>query len=154
MAVKVVTGTDGRTWTVRRQMLLRMPATGDEFEFEHDVEGGNLGLYVILGLLGLFVVALISRWSSDVPMPFYIKLLFLLILGFFPVRWFLRRPWQLVAETPGIYDPENQEEKGKEHWVGTVRGVSKARDEAGIVIRTIRMRGRPGLSDGPMKPNP
>jgi hypothetical protein len=35
-----------------------------------------------------------------------------------------------------------------------VRGVTKARDEASIVIRTIRMRGRPGLSDGPMKPNP
>ena len=37
---------------------------------------------------------------------------------------------------------------------GTVRGVTKARDEAAIVIRTIRMRGRPGLSDGPLKPNP
>ena len=153
MAVKVVTGTDGRTWTVRRQMMLTMPATGDELEFEHDVEGGRIGQAVILALLSLFVLTLMSWWSTDIRIPFYIKILFIIIVLFFPIRWVLRLPWQLVAETPGKWDPVADKEVDREHWVGTVRGVTKARDEAAMVINTIKKRGRLSKADGLMKKN-
>jgi hypothetical protein len=148
--VKVVKGTDGRTWTVRRQMLFRMPAIGDDFE--HDVAGGTVGVYVILGMLALFYVALLSWWSTEVHVPAWVKIAGFIVILFFPARWFLRRPWQLTAQTPGLYDPDRREGTKDERWVGTVRGMTKAREETGMVIRSIRMRGRPGHADGPMQP--
>ncbi|MBA2323176.1 MAG: hypothetical protein H0V92_03840 [Pseudonocardiales bacterium] len=153
MAVKVVTGMDGRIWTVRRKMMLRMPPTGEEFEFEHDLEGGRIGMTVILAMLVLFVVALLSWWSSAIPIPGYVKWVFVIGALFFPVRWVLRLPWRLVAETPGTYDPDRKEEKDREHWVGTVRGAAKARDECALLINTIKKRGRLAKADGLMRKN-
>ena len=62
------------------------------------------------------------------------------------MRWLLRRPWTLVAQTPGGYDLE------PEHWVGMVRGAGKAREETKMVIRSIRTRATPAYADGPLQP--
>ncbi|MBV9314255.1 MAG: hypothetical protein JO100_11095 [Pseudonocardia sp.] len=140
---KLVTGTDGRTWTVRRRMVWTMPATGDDFE--HDMDGGRPAAIVIVGTLALFYLALLSWKSAEVPIPFWIKLAAVIVLLFFPVRWLLRRPWTLVAQTPGSYD------KDREHWVGTVRGVTRAREETKLIIRSIRTRGTPAWAEGPLQ---
>ncbi len=155
MAPKTVKGTDGRVWAVRRQMMLRMPAYGDELEFEHDVEGGRIGQWVVVALLGFFVfIMLIWKVAGDVGdirVPWFVKLVFILVLLFFPVRWLLRRPWKLVAQTQGGFDPVRGEMLPAEAWEGTVRGMAKARDETGLVVNTIRKRGRLSKSDGLMK---
>ncbi len=141
---KVVTGSDGRTWTVRRRLDWTMPATGDEFE--HDVDGGRTAALVILSTLILFYVALFMWMPTEVHVPWWIVLAGIVVVSFFPIRWALRRPWTLVAQTPGGYDLD------PEHWVGTVRGVSKAREETRIVIRSIRTRASPAYADGPLQP--
>lgn len=141
---KTVTGSDGRTWTVKRRWEWSMPATGEDFE--HDVDGGRAAAVVILSTLFLFFVALFVWMPSDVHVPWWVLLAGLVIFGFFPVRWMLRRPWTLVAQTPGGYDLE------PEHWVGMVRGVGKAREEVKLVVRMIRTRDTPGYADSPMQP--
>lgn len=155
MAPRTVRGTDGRVWAVRRQMMLRMPAYGEELEFEHDVEGGRIGQWVVVALLALFVFAmLIWSFSGDVGpigVPWFVKLAFIMILLFFPARWLLRRPWKLVAQTQGGFDPVRNEMLPPEAWEGTVRGLTKARDECGLVVNTIKKRGRLSKADGLMK---
>ena len=141
---KTVTGSDGRTWTVRRRMEWSMPATGEDFE--HDVDGGRAAAAVILSTLALFYIALFSWMPADVHVPWWVMLAGLLLVGFVPVRWVLRRPWTLVAQTPGGYDLD------PEHWVGMVRGVGKSREETKIVIRNIRTRASPAYTDGPLQP--
>jgi hypothetical protein len=78
--------------------------------------------------------------------PWWVVLALLVIVGFFPTRWVLRRPWTLIAQTPGTYDLE------PEHWVGTVRGVSKAREETKVIVRMIRTRNTPAYTDSPLQP--
>lgn len=141
---KIVTGSDGRTWTVRRRLEWSVPATGEDFE--HDVDGGRGGVGAILSLLLLFYVALFSWAPGGVNYPWWVLLAGLAILAFFPIRWVLRRPWTMVAQTPGGYD------LAPEHWVGMVRGIGKAREETKMVIRSIRTRASPGYADGPLQP--
>jgi hypothetical protein len=141
---KTVTGVDGRTWTVRRRLEWTTPATGEEFE--HDVDGGRAAAVLILSTLVFFYVALFSWMPADVHVPWWVVLAGIVVFAFFPVRWLLRRPWTLVAQTPGGYDLE------PEHWVGMVRGVSKARDETKLIIRMIRTRGTPAYADSPLQP--
>jgi uncharacterized protein (DUF983 family) len=69
---KTVTGSDGRTWTVRRRMEWSMPATGEEFE--HDVDGGRAAAVLILSTLGMFYVALFSWMPADVHVPWWVVL--------------------------------------------------------------------------------
>jgi hypothetical protein len=154
MKAKTVTGTDRRVWHVSRHIMLRMPASADEHEFEHDVEGGRIGMGVIMVLLVMFLVALLTwKGAGDLPihLPPWLKAIMVLILLFFPVRWLLRRPWKLVAHTNGGRDPVRQEMLAKETWEGTVRGFNKARDECALVINTIKKRGRLSKADGLMK---
>jgi hypothetical protein len=141
---KTVTGSDGRTWTVRRRMEWSMPATGEDFE--HDVDGGRAAATVILSTLALFYLAIFSWMPADVYVPWWILLIGLLALSFFPTRWVLRRPWTLVAQTPGSY------ELPAEHWVGKVRGVTKSKEEMKIIVRQIRIRATPAYADGPLQP--
>lgn len=155
MAAKTVKGTDGRIWEVRRHMMMRMPVSGDDLEFEHDVEGGRIGQWVIVLLLTLFTGALLVwQVSGDVGpirIPWFVKLVFIVVALFFPVRWLLRRPWKLVAQTQGGFDPVRNEMLPREAWEGTVRGFAKARDECALVINTIKKRGRLSKADGLMK---
>jgi hypothetical protein len=144
MGARTVAGADGRTWSVRRNIEWRPPATGDEFE--HDVDGGRGAAVLILSTLLLFYVALFSWMPPDVHVPWWVSFAVLIVVGFFPVRWVLRRPWTLVAQTPGGFELD------PEHWVGMVRGVSKAREETKLIIRMIRTRATPAYADSPLQP--
>jgi hypothetical protein len=143
MGARTVAGADGRTWAVRRNIEWRPPATGDEFE--HDVDGGGGAVMLIGSALLLFWLVLFLWAPSQVHVPWYLILLGVLVVLFFPLRWVMRRPWTLVAETNGGYD------QGPEHWVGTVRGRGRAKDETRLMIRNLRTRATPGHADSPMR---
>ena len=147
MGTKTVAGNDGRTWLVRRTMEWSVPATGDDFE--HDVDGGRGAEILILSALFLFWVLLVVwalRPGTLVHVPWFLWLLAGLILLFFPIRWWLRRPWTVVAETAGSYDLP------AERWTGMVRGGAKANEERRIVVRRLRTQGTPGHADSPLQP--
>jgi len=141
---KTVTGVDGRTWSVRRNIEWSLPATG--VDFEHDVDGGRGAALLILSALFVFWVIVVV-WSPPlVHIPPLMWVVGGLILLFFPVRWWLRRPWTVVAETEGSYD------QPAERWTGMVRGGAKAREELRIVRRRLRTQGTPGHADSPLQP--
>ncbi len=144
MGSKTVAGVDGRTWSVRRNIEWSVPATGDDFE--HDVDGGRGAAVLVLSALFVFWVILVVWAPSQVHVPWYLWALAVLIVGFFPVRWWLRRPWTVVAETAGSYD------QPAERWTGLVRGGTKAREEIRIVVRRLRTQGTPGHADSPLQP--
>jgi hypothetical protein len=144
MATKTVVGVDGRVWTVRRNIEWSLPATGDDFE--HDVDGGRGAAVLILSALFVFWLIIIVWAPQAVHIPWYLWVLGALIVLFFPVRWFLRRPWTIVAETAGSYDLP------AERWTGMVRGGAKAKEEVRILIRRIRTQGTPGHADSPLQP--
>ena len=144
MRAKTVAGADGRTWSVRRNIEWSSPATGDDFE--HDVDGQRSGVVLVLSMLVLFWVILVLWSPSQVHVPTWFLVIGLAILAFFPVRWYLRRPWTIVAETDGGYDLP------AEHWTGMVRGGSRAREEMRVVVRSLRTRATPGHADSPLQP--
>jgi hypothetical protein len=144
MRAKTVAGADGRTWSVRRNIEWRTPATGDEFE--HDVDGGSGAAALILTALVLFWAVLLYWIPTQAHIPWYLRLVGLAFVLFFPVRWFLRRPWTLVAETSGGYDLP------PEHWSGMVRGRGRAKEEMRVVVRSLRTRATPGHADSPLHP--
>ncbi len=146
MATKTVNGVDGRTWQVRRTIEWSLPATGDDFE--HDVDGGRGAALLILSALFLFWVIVVV-WSPPlVHVPIYLWVIGIGVVLFFPVRWWLRRPWTVVAETEGGY----ADDQPAERWTGLVRGGSKAREEVRIVLRRLRTQGTPGHADSPLQP--
>ena len=144
MSARTVAGADGRTWSVRRNIEWRPPATGDEFE--HDVDGGRGAVLLILSSLALFWIVLLVWTPTQVHVPWYLWLAGLIVLGFFPARWILRRPWTLVAETSGGYDLP------AEHWSGMVRGRGRAKEEMRVLVRNLRTRATPGHADSPLHP--
>lgn len=144
MGTRTVAGVDGRTWALSRKIEWSVPATGDDFE--HDVDGGRGAIVLILSALLVFWVVLVVWWPAGVHVPLYYSLIGVVILGFFPVRWWLRRPWTMVAETAGSYD------KPAERWTGLVRGEAKSREELRIVVRRLRTQGTPGHADSPLQP--
>jgi hypothetical protein len=70
-----------------------------------------------------------------------------LIALFFPLRWILRRPWKVVAETEG----DTMGDRPAERWVGTVRGMFRVRGEVTKIGRTIQRHSLPDF-DGPLHP--
>lgn len=144
MRTKTVAGVDGRTWSVRRNIEWSVPATGDDFE--HDVDGGRGAAVLILSALFLFWLVIVVWKPEYVHIPWYLWLFAAILGGFFPVRWWFRRPWTLVAETAGSYD------QPAERWTGLVRGGTKAREELRIVVRRLRTQGTPGHADSPLQP--
>jgi hypothetical protein len=144
MARRTVNGVDGRTWSVRRNIEWSLPATGDDFE--HDVDGGRGAAFLILSSLFVFWLILVVWAPAQVHIPWWLWVLAVAIALFFPVRWLLRRPWTIVAETTGSYDLP------AERWTGMVRGGSKAKEELRIVIRRLRSQGTPGHADSPLQP--
>jgi len=115
-------------------------------DFEHDVAGGHgpgIGMIAILVLLTVVLLV----WRSDgVVVPAWLILALVILFLFFPARWALRRPWTIVAETPGDLD-----EHPPERWVGTVRGVFTVRQETSKVARNIEVYSLPNV-DGPLQP--
>jgi hypothetical protein len=141
---KTVIGVDGREWSVRRNIEWSVPATGDDFE--HDVDGGRGAAVLILSALFVFWLLVIVWAPAQVHVPWFFWLAAAVIVGFFPVRWWLRRPWTVVAETAGSYDLP------AELWTGLVRGGAKSREELRIVMRRLRTQGTPGHADSPLQP--
>jgi hypothetical protein len=144
MRAKTVIGVDSREWSVRRNIEWSLPATGDDFE--HDVDGGRGAAVMILSALFVFWLIVLVWYPSEVHVPWYLWLISIGVLLFFPVRWWLRRPWTIVAETEGSYDLP------AERWTGLVRGGSKANEELRIVVRRLRTQGTPGHADSPLQP--
>jgi len=144
MARKTVNGVDGRTWMVRRSIEWSLPATGDDFE--HDVDGGRGAAFLILSSLFVFWLILIVWAPAELHIPWWLWVIAVLVVGFFPIRWLLRRPWTIVAETAGSYDLP------AERWTGMIRGGSKAKEELRIVVRRLRAQGTPGHADSPLQP--
>ena len=144
MGARTVAGADGRTWSVRRNIEWRTPATGDEFE--HDVDGGRGAMVLILSALILFWFVLFLWAPSQAHVPWYLVLVGIVVLGFFPFRWMTRRPWTLVAETSGGYD------QPPEHWTGMVRGRGRAKEETRVLVRNLKTRATPGHGDSPLHP--
>lgn len=140
-----VTGADGRVWTLRSQLEWRKPATADDFE--HDVAGGYAAVGSMSALLVVLTLVLIIWRPDDVIVPGWVILIIALVVLFFPIRWLLRRPWTVVAETYG--DPET--DKPAERWVGTVRGMFGVRSEIARIRRSIEREALPSFS-GPLHP--
>jgi hypothetical protein len=142
---RLVQGSDGREWIVRGTMEWRRPATGDDFE--HDAAanyGPGIAMLIVTGLL---VLVLIVWMPDDVVVPGFVLLALLLVALFFPLRWVLRRPWTVVAETEGDLTGERPSER----WVGTVRGMFAVRGEIMRIARTIRRYDVPDF-EGPLHP--
>ncbi|WP_158879977.1 DUF983 domain-containing protein [Amycolatopsis anabasis] len=142
---RLVQGDDGREWVVRAQLEWRPPATADDFE--HDVAGSyapGVAMAIVAAVLG---IVLIIWMPDDVLVPAWVPLALLLIALFFPLRWVLRRPWTVVAETDGDVGGERPSER----WVGTIRGLFAVRGEVNNIIRTIQKHSLPDF-DGPLHP--
>jgi hypothetical protein len=141
---RLVRGADGRMWTLRGQLEWSQPATIDDFE--HDVASGYTPGIVMLFMLGVLVVALVTWRPAGVVVPSWLVLVMVIVMIFFPLRWAVRRPWRLVANTPG-----SQQEQVAERWVGTVRGMFNIRTVAAKVARDIEVYSMPN-AEGPLHP--
>jgi hypothetical protein len=143
--IRVVNGDDGRQWRVRATLEWRPPATADDFE--HDVAGSYApGIAMAITTLALAVVLLV--WlPENVVIPAWVPLTLVLVILFFPLRWVLRRPWTVVAETDGDVTGDRPSER----WVGTVRGLFAVRGEVTKVIKTIQRHSLPDF-EGPLHP--
>jgi hypothetical protein len=141
---RVVRGADGRMWTLRGRMEWSRPASADDFE--HDVAAGYAPGIAMAVLLVLLVIALVVWTPTLVVIPGWLIFLLIVLLAYFPVRWFFRRPWSLVANTAG-----NHEEQSAERWVGTVRGMLNIRTMTSKVARDIEVYSMPNL-EGPLHP--
>jgi hypothetical protein len=131
-------------WTLRGRLEWSQPATIDDFE--HDVASGYTPGIVMLFMLGVLVVALVTWRPSGVVVPSWLVLVMIIVMVFFPLRWAVRRPWRLVANTPG-----SQQEQVAERWVGTVRGMFNIRTVAAKVARDIEVYSMPN-AEGPLHP--
>ncbi|WP_326567536.1 DUF983 domain-containing protein [Amycolatopsis rhabdoformis] len=142
---RLVRGEDGRDWVVRAQMEWRAPATADDFE--HDVAGSYTPGIAML-LVTAFLAVVLVIWTPDqVRVPAWVFLAILLVLLFFPLRWILRRPWTVVAETEG----DVQGDRPSERWVGTIRGMFTVSGEVKRITKTIQKHSLPDF-DGPLHP--
>ncbi|RZQ62127.1 DUF983 domain-containing protein [Amycolatopsis suaedae] len=140
-----VQGPDGREWVLRSTLEWRQPATADDFE--HDAAGSYAPGIAMLVVTFALVVVLIAWRPADVVVPSWVLLALLLLVLFFPLRWVLRRPWTVVAETDG--DPTG--DRPSERWVGTVRGLFSVRGEMNRIAKSIQKHSLPDF-DGPLAP--
>ncbi|HKN53419.1 MAG TPA: DUF983 domain-containing protein [Amycolatopsis sp.] len=142
---RLVRGGDGRDWVVRAQMEWRAPATADDFE--HDVAGSygpGIAMIIVTTLLAVILVV----WTpAQVRVPAWVLLALLLVVLFFPLRWILRRPWTVVAETEGDLSGDRPSER----WVGTIRGMFRVQGEVKQISKTIQRHSLPDF-DGPLHP--
>ncbi|MEU6641400.1 DUF983 domain-containing protein [Saccharomonospora sp. NPDC046836] len=142
---RLVQGSDGREWVIRGQMEWRKPATADDFE--HDVAASYAPGIVMATVATVLAVVLIVWMPDDVVVPSWVPLAVLLIALFFPLRWVLRRPWTVVAETEGDVTGERPSER----WVGTIRGIFNVRGEVNRIAKSIQRHDLPDF-EGPLHP--
>ena len=142
---RAVRGADERDWVIRAQMEWRRPATVEDFE--HDVAGSygpGIAMIVVTALLAVILVV----WTPDqVNIPAWVLLALLLVVLFFPLRWILRRPWTVVAETEGDVTGDRPSER----WVGTIRGMFTVQGEVKKISKTIQRHSLPDF-DVPLHP--
>ena len=142
---RLVQGDDGRDWVVRADMEWRQPVTTDNFD--HDVAGSygpGIAMLVVIVALGLILIV----WTpAGVVVPAWVFLALMVVALFFPLRWVLRRPWTVVAETEG----DLAGDRPSERWVGTVRGMFTVRGEVVKIAKTIRRHSLPDF-EGPLHP--
>ncbi|WP_019808750.1 hypothetical protein [Saccharomonospora halophila] len=142
---RLVRGSDGRDWVIRAQLEWRRPATAEDFE--HDV-AANYTPGVAMGAVAVLLGLVLVVWMpEDVVVPSWVPLALLLVALFFPLRWTLRRPWTVVAETEGDVTGERPSER----WVGTVVGILKVRGEVHRIAKSIQKHDLPDF-DGPLQP--
>jgi hypothetical protein len=142
---RVVRGADGRMWTVRSGVEWSEPVT--EETFEHDVGSGRIAGVLMAGILLALVIFLIAWRAPSVRVPGLLVLALLALVLFFPARWLIRRPFRLVAETPGGL------EEPAEKWVGRVRGYMTARQETTRAAKHLEVYAVPDREgDGPLQP--
>lgn len=134
-----------REWSLRRSIEWSPPYSEDD-QFEHDVDGGRGAATLILSSLLLMWVGFFVWIPETTHFPWFYWLAIAVIIGFFPVRWVLRRQWKLVAETVGGYD------EPAEKWTGLVRGWTRASEELRIIKRRLETQGTPGHADSPLQP--
>jgi hypothetical protein len=150
MKTKMIEGSDERVWEVSRSVEWSRPAIGDDFE--HDVDGGRGAAVLIISSLITFWVILFVWSPAQLRVPGILIVLGVLILAFlFPIRWWLRRQWTIVAETNGS-DVKGNVKGSPEMWSGLVRGSAKAREEQRVVERMLRTQGTPAHADSPLQP--
>jgi hypothetical protein len=101
-----------------------------------------------MAVLAVVLGGALVLWKPDrVQIPAWVLLALVLIVLFFPLRWILRRPWTVVAETEG----DMTGERPSERWVGTVRGMMVVRGEVTKIAKTIQRHSLPDF-DGPLHP--
>jgi hypothetical protein len=142
---RLVQGDDGRDWVVRADMEWRQPATTDNFD--HDVAGSYGPGIAMLVVIVALVLILIVWTPAGVVVPAWVFLALLVVALFFPLRWVLRRPWTVVAETEG----DLAGDRPSERWVGTVRGMFTVRGEVVKIAKTIQRHSLPDF-EGPLHP--
>ena len=144
MRARTVAGADGRTWSVRRNIEWKTPATGDEFE--HDVDGGRGAVLLILSALFLFWVVLILWTPPLVHIPWFLWVIALAIVLFFPVRWIMRRPgrsWPRPAVATTCPPSTGR---------GWSAGAAGRRRRCGCWSATCAPGASPGYADSPLHP--
>jgi hypothetical protein len=140
---RLIRGADGRQWILNRRMTWSVPASVDDFE--HDMRGGFGATTAMVLVLVLLLIALAAWRPKGVILPSWLLIPLVLVLAVLAVRWLLRRPCTLVAETE--YDPID--ERPPEHWVGTVHGLYRAKQQMSRVAHDIENDAMPHV-DGPL----
>ncbi|MFC5062770.1 hypothetical protein [Actinomycetospora atypica] len=147
---KQVQGVDGREWLVTMTILW----TDTTEKFEHEKEGGRnavIGMIIVLGFLWFALVAWAVEMYPVVQVPWWMILLLLGLVLFFPGRWVIRRPRRLLVEG-GRWPDDDEDDAMGEAWSGYIRGRTEARAEFNQAIKTLKRRGTPARANSPLQP--
>lgn len=142
---RIVRGADGREWILYRRLMWRRPATVDSFE--NDLAAGYTSVTVLFGLLIVLFVVLFAWMPPKVVVPSWLLVPVAVVVFLLLLEWAVKRPWSVVAET----DEDPNDERPPEHWVGTVNGILRARQEMTRTARDIQVYSVPDL-EGALRP--
>ena len=134
---------DGRWWLIRGSVNWSEPVTAREFE--HDVAAGGMPGAVMLVLVVVMMLTVVLWTPAGVVVPTWLVVAFLLLLLLLPVLWATGRSWTIVAETPALPDAP------PERWVGTVHGMTLARQHLDGIARTLQRDGILDDGNGPLE---
>ncbi|HYZ07179.1 MAG TPA: DUF983 domain-containing protein [Pseudonocardiaceae bacterium] len=133
----------GRWWSVRASVNWSEPVTAREFE--HDVAAGGMPGAVMLVLVVVMMLTVVLWTPAGVVVPTWLVVAFLLLLLLLPVLWATGRSWTIVAETPALFG------EPPERWVGTVHGMTLARQHLDGIARTLQRDGILDDGNGPLE---
>lgn len=128
----------GRWWSVRSSVNWSEPITARRFE--HDFAAGQVAGVVMLVMVVVLVLTVVLWTPTGVVVPTWLVFAFLLLLLLLPLLWATGRSWTIVAETPG------RPGEPPERWIGTVHGMSLARQHLNSLVHTLQHDGM--LDDG------